>query len=351
MSIQINPEMIVLARESRGMVQGDIARALELTQGHISKIEAGIVGLTDDQLARLAKATRYPVTLFYRSDSVYGYGSSCLYHRKRQSLPVMDLKRVLAELNILRMGIARLLRSVELQPGNVFPRMDIGDYNDSPEYVAQLVRGVWGLPPGPVKNLTQSIEAAGGIVVRCIFGTDKLDAISQWVPGMPPLFFVNREIPTDRFRFSLAHELGHVIMHQIPTADLEREADQFASEFLMPARDIGPYLHPLSIPKLAQLKPYWRVAMSAMARRAQNIGKISPRHYKTLLTQMGGARIRMQEPVQLPPEEPELLFKIIGAHRSEHGYSIAEISALVDYHENEFRQRYLQDTKRLQLIG
>jgi Zn-dependent peptidase ImmA (M78 family) len=229
--------------------------------------------------------------------------------------------------------------------------MDIGDYHDSPEYIAQLVRGAWALPTGPIQNLTGAIEGAGGIVVRCSFGTDKLDAISQWIPGMPPLFFVNAEIPTDRFRFSLAHELGHVIMHQIPTVDLEREADRFASEFLMPARQIGPHLAPLSVPKLAQLKPYWKVAMSAMARRANDLGKISPRHYKTLLAQMGSARIRINEPVQLPPEEPELLFKIIGAHRSEHGYSISEISRLVDFHESEFRQRYLQETQRLRLIG
>jgi hypothetical protein len=59
----------------------------------------------------------------------------------------------------------------------------------------------------------------------------------------------------------------------------------------------------------------------------------------------------MNEPVQLPPEDPELLFKIIGAHRSDHGYSVSEISALVDFQECEFRQRYLQETKGLQLIG
>lgn len=343
--------MIILARESRGIVQADLAKALNLTQGHVSKIEAGLIGVTDEQLAEIANTLQYPITLFSRTETVYGYGSSCLYHRKRQSLPVTDLRRIIAELNLLRIGIGRLLRSVELTPGSVFPRMDIADYHGSAEYIAQLVRGAWAIPAGPVQNLTHTIENAGGIVVRCSFGTNKLDAISQWVPGMPPLFFVNTDIPTDRFRFSLAHELGHVIMHQIPTSDLEQEADRFASEFLMPAREIGPHLSPLSVPKLAQLKPYWKVAMSAIARKAHDLGKITPRHYKTLLAQMGNARIRMNEPVQLPPEAPELLLKIIGAHRSDHGYSVSEISRLVDFNEREFRQRYLPETNKLRLIG
>lgn len=46
---------------------------------------------------------------------------------------------------------------------------------------------------------------------------------------MPPLFFVNVTIPADRVRFSLAHEIGHIVMHQLPTDDMEREADRFAS--------------------------------------------------------------------------------------------------------------------------
>jgi Zn-dependent peptidase ImmA (M78 family)/transcriptional regulator with XRE-family HTH domain len=347
----MNPNMLVLARESRGVTQFQLAGQLGISQANVSKLEAGLLAVDAELLGRIARALKYPVRFFSQPDPVFGYGSSCLYHRKRQSLPVHDLRRITAELNVLRIGVSRLLQGVEVESAHRFPRMDLADFEDSPEYIAQLIRGAWALPSGPVQNLTRAIENAGGIVVRCSFGTTKLDAISQWVPGMPPLFFVNAEIPTDRFRFSLAHELGHVVMHQIPTNDLETEADRFASEILMPAKEIAPHLSPLSIQKLAQMKPYWKTSMAALAKRAHDLGKISPRHYRTLFTQMGTLGLRIQEPVPLPPEEPELLMRIIDVHRKQQAYSIEELSDLVAVYEPEFRSRYLREQGRLRIVG
>ena len=50
----------------------------------------------------------------------------------------------------------------------------------------------------------------------------------------------NRHAPAERYRFSLAHEPGHLVLHQSPgdSSVQERQADEFAAEFLMPARDI-----------------------------------------------------------------------------------------------------------------
>lgn len=349
--MKLNPNMLVLARESRGVTQAQLAADLEISQANISKFEAGLLSVDEALLERIARVLKYPIRFFFQPEAVYGYGSSCLYHRKRQSLPVHDLRRITAELNVLRIGVSRLLQSVELDSVHRFARMDIADFEESPEYVAQLLRGAWGLPSGPVQNLTRAIENAGSIVFRCSFGTTKLDAISQWAPGLPPLFFVNADIPTDRFRFSLAHELGHVVMHQIPTNDLETEADRFASELLMPAKEIAPHLAPLSIQKLAQMKPYWKTSMAALAKRANDLGKITPRHYRSLFTQMGSLGIRVQEPVPLPAEEPELLMQIIDVHRKQHAYSIAELSELVAVHEPEFRARYLREQGRLRIVG
>src|ERR1700730_1023199 len=115
--------------------------------------------------------------------------------------------------------------------------MDAEDYNGDVSVIAGLLRRSWGIPNGPVENLTTAIEAAGGVVLRRSFGTSKIDAMSKWAPGEPPLFFINSEIPADRCRYTLAHEIGHIVMHQVPTPDMEGEADRFAEEFLMPEKD------------------------------------------------------------------------------------------------------------------
>jgi Zn-dependent peptidase ImmA (M78 family)/transcriptional regulator with XRE-family HTH domain len=351
MNALFNPNMVILARESRGLTQMELSGLLDVTQGYVSKLEAGLISASNECVSEISRVLNYPPAFFNQPDAVYSYGSTCLYHRKRQTLPMSDLRRVIADLNVIRIGIGKLLRSVDIKPLYEFPRMDIADFNGSPEYIAQLLRGAWNLQRGPISNLTRVIENAGGIVVRCSFGSRRIDAMSQWVPGSLPLFFVNADIPTDRFRFSLAHELGHIVMHQVPTNDLEREADVFASEFLMPRKEIAPHLSGLSLPKLAQLKPLWKVSMAALMTHARDLGKITPRHYRTLLTQAGSAGIRIEEPVPLPPEEPELLSKIIATHRKQHGYTMAELSQLVCLDEGEFRSRYLSENRKLRVVG
>ncbi len=136
------------------------------------------------------------------------------------------------------------------------------------------------------------------------FDTDQLDAISQYVPGskLPPLFYLNADTPADRLRFTLAHELGHIVMHHQQTneANVEEEADRFAAEFLMPEQEIGTSLYALNIPKLTRLKGYWKVSMGAILRRARDIGKITDRQYRNLWEQMSRLGFQSASQASLP---------------------------------------------------
>ena len=69
----------------------------------------------------------------------------------------------------------------------------------------------------------------GGIVILARFGTNLLDGLSFRVQGMPPVFFMNKDVPGDRFRFSLAHELGHMVMHSMPDNDQKMDPEAHAS--------------------------------------------------------------------------------------------------------------------------
>src|SRR5437763_5552876 len=115
MSRQFNPEMLVLAREARGITQSELARTLAISQGLLSRIEAGITDVSDDLLQRIVTKLSYPPQFFYQTDPVYGYGSKCIYHRKRQSLTVSALRQLFAEINIVRMQVNRLLMGAEVE--------------------------------------------------------------------------------------------------------------------------------------------------------------------------------------------------------------------------------------------
>lgn len=342
--------MLILARESRGYTQSELALAVSITQSSLSRYEAGAVEIPTEDLQAIAKYLDYPIQFFCQKDRLYD--TNCLFHRKRQNLSARELRKIHAQVNILRIQVGRLLADAEIESTNRFHRIDMLKVG-GPESAAQMLRHLWNLPLGPVRSVVGVIEKAGGIVFRCSFGTMKVDAISQWPVDcidLPPVFFVNEDIPGDRMRWTLAHEIGHIALHHLPTDDPEKEADRFASEFLVPAQDIISELRPFSLQKAAALKPFWKVSMAALIRRARDLKVANERQYEYLNMQMAKLGYKKCEPVPIPPEEPEMLREIIEFHRRSHSRSIRELSEMLAMHEEQFRSQYWHNLSGLRLV-
>jgi len=353
---EFNPEMLVLARESRGLTQSQLARMMRVDQGTVSRLEAGILQTTDMLTQKAALSLEYPESFFMRGERIYGFNSSVFFHRKRHGLSDKILRKLHALVNIARFEVSKLLRAAEIDSPQRFERIAPRDYRNKIDHIAQVVRSTWLLPLGPVANMMHVIEDAGGVVFTFDFGTDKIDAISEWVPGTPPLFCVNSN-PTltgDRARLTLAHEVGHIIMHQLPTPTMETEANQFAAEFLMPASEIKTSLHRLSIPKLAELKAQWKVSMAALVQRALQLGTISEAQHKRLFIQLGQYGYRLREPIEtdIPIEQPQLVRDLIATHLNQLGFKVQDLSKFLNLREEEFRAKHLPDSSGgLRLVG
>lgn len=348
MGQRFNPEILTIARGSRGKSQADLALALNWSQGKASKVEHGMLQLSDDDVASVARELRYPVELFFQQDSVRGFGSCCQYHRKRATTPIKAINQLHDTVNIRRMQISRMLGSVTLPHEPNFPPLDIDEF-DYPEQAAQALRAAWNLPRGPIDNLADAVEAAGGIVVLMDLNTPKIDAVSQRAPGLPPVFFLNRDIPADRCRWTLAHEIGHIVMHATPSPNAEEEADRFASEFLMPKREIAADLRRMTIPRAAALKQKWRVSMQALIRRAKDVGASSPSEYQSMCVRISQLGYRKQEPNPINAERPQILRMVIDIYLRDRGYSVNGLSAVALSTEDEFREVYLADQTQPQL--
>jgi len=238
-----NPEMLRLARDRHALTQAELARASGVTQALISKLEHGFVSEPSaETAAQLASALRCSPAFFYEPGRSVGFPH--FHRRERSKLTAKPLARIGAIINIQRQHIAKLMRSYEIEAVKPIPQIDLDESGLTPEKVAERLRAYWMLPRGPVPNVVELIEEAGGIVILARFGTALLEGISFRSEGLPPLFFMNKEVPGDFFRFSLAHELGHIVMHTVPDDDekMAEEAHRFAAAFLMPAGDIKPYL-------------------------------------------------------------------------------------------------------------
>jgi Zn-dependent peptidase ImmA (M78 family) len=154
------------------------------------------------------------------------------------------------------------------------------------------------------------------IVVALPTRVNHADAFSVWAGGesLKPLIALVGGWPGDRQRFSLAHELGHLVLHQDlrrSPGTLDDEADLFASEFLLPSPAMQDELRPpLTLTRLAELKARWGVSVQVLARRAERLGVISLGQRKYIEKQLVSKGWIWNEPVEIPPEKPRLIRKM-----------------------------------------
>jgi len=340
----INPEVLIVARESRGRTQKEVAEAAGVTQGLISKAENGIVSIGGDELAAVASYLGYPVQLFFEPGRVREVGSPCLYHRKRKTLPAKILHQLDARMFMRNINVVRLLDGLEIWGDRSFHTMDPDEYGGSPVEVARALRRTWRIPDGPIPNLTALIESAGGVVLMEDFRTRKLFGMSCWTTRGHPLFFLNSSIPTADLRWTLAHELGHLTMHATPTdGDQETEADAFAGEFLAPETLLRPDLRGLSFDRLPNLKSYWRISMKGIIKRAQVIGALDVTTATRLYKQHSARRYNTREPYALSPEPPTLIGQAIHVHLTDHGYTTDELAEVLRLTAREFARDFLAE--------
>lgn len=336
-----NPSMVTLAREWRQFTQSELAALLVVTQGKLSKIESGMLPISEEIAERLAVILSCPIEFFEQTDLLYGPAVGELYHRKRQSASKKLMQHLYAGVNVRRIHIDRLLRSAESIECKI-PYHDIDEYDGKPDLIARMVRSEWLLSYGPIQNVTEAIEQAGGIIIPCDFGTRLIDGMSRWMPGLPPIFFLNKALPPDRWRFTLCHELAHLVMHRTPNPEMERQANEFAAELLMPKDQIRPMLNDIDLSRLVQLKEHWRVSMSALLKRTEDLGKITARQARYLWIKMSATGMKTHEPFEdlVPAEKVESLRNLIQIHLTDLGYSIGELCKMLAVTSEEFQSLY-----------
>jgi Zn-dependent peptidase ImmA (M78 family) len=209
------------------------------------------------------------------------------------------------------------------------------------------------LPRGPVENLTAVVERSGAVVIQIDFGTPKLDALSFRLPGLPPLIFMNSTVPGDRYRFSLAHEIAHLACHNHPESDeeMETQADEFAAELLMPAKEVRSYVSYPSLAKLGRSKQFWKVSIKALIVQASRLNVITPSQYTGLNVQYSKAGYgKFGEPFPIPVEKPSTLSQAVAHHVRALGYSPEEMAKLLMLTKEEFLGTYAEPP-RLRLVS
>lgn len=341
----VNPGLLRIARHAVGISQGEAAGKIGIQQVMLSRYENAIATPSTDVLSRAAQAYDVPVSFFEQTDTVFGAPVSVHpMWRKKQSVTVREMDVIIAEMNVRIIHIRKMFNGVEFEPPSTIPKLDIEAYAGDAEHVASMVRSHWMIPRGPLHDLTAAVERAGAIVIYSPMGGSSVSGVTMAVPGLLPIILLNNEQPSDRARFTLAHELGHLVMHRFPNPEMEKQANTFASALLMPADGIQTALMSgrIDLKRLAALKPEWKVSMQALLYRAQTLGIVSAKQSSYLWRQFNVHRIKLQEPsvLDFPMETPGVISRMLSLHLETFGYSIPDFAKMLHWHAHRVKEMY-----------
>jgi Zn-dependent peptidase ImmA (M78 family) len=344
MSEKFNHKTLIVARESRGLTQQDLSEKLNFPQSALSKIENGNQGIDEDFLKKISSTLNYPKSFFYEDMEIYPPN---LHYRKKTDAPAKTLSYAEAVMNIYKHNIQKLLLSITLP----FTKLPFSDRitNVTPQDAAKYLRQFWGIPKGAIDNVTKILEDNGILIIAMDFGTDKIDGRSMITTNGKFIIFINKKLSGDRQRYTLCHELAHIILHinslNVFEVDIEKEAMVFASEFLMPEREIKPQLSgsKLTLQKLADLKRFWKVSMQAILYWATTLKTVTDNQARYLWSQFNALRIKVKEPIEIPTEKPSLLKEIISGFTQRLGYTNDELLDLLKLNAKDFNELYINN--------
>lgn len=338
---KINPKMVMLAREARGITQMELADLAGINRSNISRFEQEFGGFSDEVLVKLIKALRFPEDFFLQNEEIL---PPALY-RKRDQVPAKVLTYIDASLNIYRLNIHKLIAAMKLE-GPKLPSLPVSEAG-SPSEAAIKLRKLWKIPKGAIDNLTDILEEHSIMTLPVDFKTDRVDSRSILIDNKYPVIFYNKSLLGDRLRFTLAYELGHIMMHTrqllLSSEQVGHEANVFAAEFLLPEKDIrDEFKEGVTLDILAQLKKKWKVSMQALLYCASDLGLLTDNQKRYIIGQFNALKIRRREPVELdvPIERGHLLRNIITQYRTKQKMSIKEIATFFCLNQEEFLERY-----------
>lgn len=306
--MEFNAARMKYARVKSGLTLADLSSLLQVTSRTLSKYENGHEIPKEETIEKMSLYLRVPISFFYQDD-----------------LPEIELDRVsfrsLARKSATQVdkalcfGQLAIQLSLWLEKNFSLPSPQLPDYKHlSPKVAASALRNEWKLGEKSISNMIHLLESKG-IYVFLIYEENKeIDAFCFRYAGRP-FVFLNKYKSAERSRFDAAHELGHLILHQHgePVGkEREKEADEFASAFLMPESSIrSQAVYMPTIDQLLMLKMNWRVSAAALLRRWYDLDLISDWIYRRLNIELSKLGYLKSEPNGIEHERSQILDKIL----------------------------------------
>jgi Zn-dependent peptidase ImmA (M78 family)/DNA-binding XRE family transcriptional regulator len=305
-----NYKRLSLARKRRGLTGKGLAEAAGISPVTVSRLENNENPPDDDTLKKLAKALDYPVG-FFDGDDPEELDTQAVSFRSLSKMSARERNASLAA------GSLGLQLSEWVDQNFTLPQPNLLDlsYETDPVSAARALRQHWNLGEKPIGNMLGLLEVNGVRVFSLSEETKTVDAFSFW-RDQTPFIYLNNFKTAEHSIFDSAHELGHLVLHRHAGAQLsltaEREANAFASAFLMPSADVKARMTRfITVDTIIQAKGRWRVSAMAMAYRLNTLGLLSEWQYKSACIELGRRGYRSGEPKGIEREVSLVWQKIL----------------------------------------
>ena len=289
---------VVQLRRLLAMTQKDLAEAIGTASANLSNIENGRAALTAEMADRIAAATATPVEFF---DQPPGSALTADEMNFRKNTKVSARGSAFVEQSFSEIvRIADRLRDAPLRVTK-FDLPTVAADEPVPlsriEEAAEELRRAAGLTATePVRNVIRTAERAGIAVAPISAPADETEnllaghsGVSSVRGGRSVLAYITGS-SGDRQRFTVAHEVGHIVLHTnrtVPIKLREQEAHQFAGALLLPrvvaTKEIS---ETLSLHGFMRLKAQYGLSIQAAILRGRALGLISQERHRSLMIQL-----------------------------------------------------------------
>lgn len=319
----MNYKQLTFAREYRGYTQTELSGLIDgLSQSNLSKFEKGMGVLSEELQNRIINFLNFPSEFFEaKINSSIENGN----YRKKATITKSAIQHFENKCRLIGYIVDELTASIDWPEFNFAPLNVEEGY--SPAEIANRNRAHLQLDKDlPIKSICSLLEA-NGIILYQIDADEKFDGVSFVSNAGMPIIIVNKNFSNDRKRFTIAHELGHILMHNenlFPVSSYrnkEMEANIFAAQFLMPEAAIKNSLRRLKMSDLGDLKSYWLTSMGAIIRRARDLQCIDDSRYRFFMIEMSRYGYSKKEPIEVPIDEPTCFKNAYRLLETELGYS------------------------------
>ena len=329
-------------RLARGLSLEKMAAAMGgiVTKQALSKYELGKDIPSARVLANLAAALNVKAAHLLSQPSI---DVQFVAYRKRAHLGKRALEQLESQIRQMLEERVRLQRLLQPEIG-----ADLhvhGFHINSPEQTeraAEELRNHWNLGRDPLTSVVAVLEDHNIHVIEMDAANvaDDFDGLSAYVQEdghiLAAAVVARKGASGERQRFSLCHELGHLILnvHDMQNAtSAETAAHRFAGAFLAPAvtikRAIGDRRMFIQLEELLLLKQRFGMSIQAMLYRLRDLHIITESHYKQWCVDISQRGWRTHEPQPLPPEQPIWLRQHVLHAFAEEAISRAEAADLL----------------------